>query len=488
MGRILRYFGDNSAETMDSFPEWRDNRDFHLYTLKRHYSSLFSRLPAGHPFLDDEELALLAIKESSDTMTKLSPRLRNDRAFALRALAASAFVFNKLPYEMRTDREIVKRAVTGYGSNISYVPPENRYGESFLRTIFRRHVAPLFSSTPNLRDDFEIASIAARDFSGFKELSPRLRRNHDLFALSGYYDLGETRGGMRNDPEICLKAIEYNNYNCSRVGRRLRADREWLLRAVAVQPGIIADAPRAIINDRDFIKEIVAVNGKAYPYLRINKFVSLEYPYDNDREIAHIALTQNGRVYENIAGNLRADPELAMLGARAGVSPTYMPSPLDKDPSLWLAAVSAAPEIITDARDHDIRTNKTIVRTAAAQSPTILERIRGYNRTHRYDHIHDPSDDIGFMRECVMRDARFFPMTPFALREDRDFMATLIRHYDETGRMAELGLHMRHYKALWGGDITHFTVAEKALAKLNSTQMPAKDTIRWLADRQGYTL
>jgi hypothetical protein len=128
------------------------------------------------------------------------------------------------------------------------------------------------------------------------------------------------------------------------------------------------------------------------------------------------------------------------------------------------------------------------VKIAAATSPEIIQRIRGHNRTHRYDTIYDPSHDVGFMRDCVMRDARYFPMTPLALREDLNFMTALIRHYDETGRMAELGLNLRHYSALWGGDITNFTVADKALAKLNSTHMPAKGTIRWLADRQGYTL
>lgn len=477
--RILDHFCKFNDDTMDKFPGHRDNRDFHLYTLKKRAATPFNHLPPGHPFYDDEELLLLAVTEGlGNIYAKASPRLHDSRDFTIKAVQANAYCFRLLQDKWRADRDIAALAVSAQGSNMQYVYPAKRpHDEPRLRSLFR-HVAsvPWISGLPHLRGDFDLAAVAAKGSLSFQHLARHHRANAALFAASGHYDLDHTAGGLRNDPEICLHAIKANTYNVKHVSSRLRGNREWLMRAVAVEPAILGHIPSSITRDRDFALQLVKINGFALHYLRVNHLFRVEHPYAADREIHYEAISQNGLAYDGCGPEMARDPELAMMGARAGINPATMPSPFQEDPAFWLAAVGAKPQIICDVNNrtpHDIRWNETIVKTAAAADYWTLFNIHARNQSSYHTRYYDPTGDFKFMRDCIMRDSRYLQLARPGMLHDRTLMTDIIRHYGDAGRMAEIAPSLRHYPALWGGDITNLTDPAKAVAKLAAGQITA---------------
>jgi hypothetical protein len=307
-------------------------------------------------FTENREVVIELVKKDSEALRYVSPELQNDREVVLAALLKNvdaykyaskelqsdrSFVFEvvthiaeheresnhgyacdllkRLSPEFYNDREIMFAAVLGSGPALKYASPELLHDRQFILDLAKHadlywawsHLAPEFQS------DREIALAAVTNSGGiFRNLSPELQ----------------------NDPELAVAALKENPYNTFMgASSALKGDRGFLLQALNVLRSkhdggyFLKNIPQDLLNDRNFAIDAVQANGQA---------LSAFKNFENDREVAELAVTNNPDAMRFVSSELKANREFVRMAVeKHGYVLAFASQELRNDPELQALAV-----------------------------------------------------------------------------------------------------------------------------------------------------
>lgn len=207
-----------------------------------------------------------------------------------------------------------------------------------------------------------------------------------------YYEIGIEKNGkllasapkeLKEDRAFIIKALKNNGKAFEYLPERLKTDKELIEVAVSTTveaflltdtstrsrkdlfreliqkcSNIIAYAPEEFIQDREFVEELLKINGKIYPYI-VHK-----YP---DKEMLKIALRTYSKAIEYAPYLLKTDMDLIRLSILADVPitekrfgsnyyiPKAIPDHLSQELSLQIGVTSGSIDVLIDDLKHFIQ-------------------------------------------------------------------------------------------------------------------------------------
>eukprot|EP00448_Togula_jolla_P021952 CAMPEP_0170574846 /NCGR_PEP_ID=MMETSP0224-20130122/3523_1 /TAXON_ID=285029 /ORGANISM="Togula jolla, Strain CCCM 725" /LENGTH=643 /DNA_ID=CAMNT_0010897541 /DNA_START=93 /DNA_END=2024 /DNA_ORIENTATION=- len=193
-----------------------------------------------------------------------------------------------------------------------------------------------------------------------------------------------------DDPESILDAIQKDVNNMLFAPVELRADPEFVTRALLLNPAALRHAAPELRGDRQFVLAAVSRDGDALQGASINlqadrEVVKLAVERSGSalrhasqelkhcRDMALTAVRGDGSVLEVLSPNLQADREVVALAvASSGQSLRYAAPALRGSPDIVLKACRADAEALQFA-SGDIRCNKAVVTQAVEEKGRCLK-------------------------------------------------------------------------------------------------------------------
>lgn len=180
-------------------------------------------------------------------------------------------------------------------------------------------------ASERLRDDEEVVieSLKYNWGSGFKYASERLRSDEQMALIAITMSpicFEYLSDELKNDKKFILQAINMNSFIYQYLPNSYKTDKEILLQGFKSSNrslnntdvflfNLSTEVKQFIIEDRDLLKEIIAIDGKALPSLLGFAFHD-NNTYITDRELALIAIKTYPDIYIYLDNTLKADPEI----------------------------------------------------------------------------------------------------------------------------------------------------------------------------------
>lgn len=212
-------------------------------------------------FKDDEEIMLLALKESKyknpDLALYASERLRNNVNFIDKAMKINKHVFE-------------------------YAGPNVKNNRSFVLKIIEENGELLKNASETLRNDEELVYIAC----------------------SNYYPVIEfVNKRFREDKNLALKLLDIDAFSFALFSNTLQQDREVIDKAIGLELDLLIHLNQDLLNDKEFM--LSKVNGSSDG----NIYTYLGESLRNDVDIACASFKKSFQNFYNMSEELRSSKE-----------------------------------------------------------------------------------------------------------------------------------------------------------------------------------
>ena len=265
---------------------------------------------------DNKEIVLNAVKTFSSLLCYASDTLKDDKDVALAAISNDGDALLYVSDRLKDDRDVVLAAVTKYGHAL-------------------RH------ASDTLKDDKEVVLAASRNFAdAFTFASDRLKDDIDVLSATA---------------ECFEKTKHYNSSLQNYVLERLNSKKGEIDRQKNERDAIISELKLLdSTEEKDEIDlSVIAVAMRD----AIDKF-------PNDKEIALIAVNNDGTNLEHVAPNLRDDEDVVLAALDNNVySFKYASNRLKDDKNMILTAINASGTNFKYASDR-LKNDKEVVLAA----------------------------------------------------------------------------------------------------------------------------
>ena len=295
-----------------------DDREIMLL-YQEHYS-YYSCMVASNRLRDDEEFMREILYYNSYEMQFASKRLRDDEEFVRKTFSRSEIYFKEISDRLKDNDEFVKFAVSKNGDNF-------------------RHISY------RLRSNFDIFMIAFN--------CQNIKSNRIL-----YYTTYE----FKNNREYMLKIIELDNqYIIDYLPEHFKSDKEMMSGSIKIYPENIKKFSNELLQDKEFIKEIITINSLCYVYLKNSS--DLFY----DKDIILLALKQDGMLLQIIPDEFTQIYEYILIAVKQnGKALEFAPYEFKKDLTIVCTAIEqiglAIINVCPSLNENNIVFLKTIVR------------------------------------------------------------------------------------------------------------------------------
>ncbi|MGU4699148.1 DUF4116 domain-containing protein [Burkholderia cepacia] len=256
----------------------------------------FLREKYGKAFRGDKEIVMAAMKNDSGVIANAHKKLRADREVMLEAVKASGLNLEYASDELKKDYELVLEAVKSHAYAIKYADPSlcaNK--EIMLEAVFRDGQLLSYASN-DLKNDVDVVQTAIRDVDqhgdAYKYASHEMQCDKIIvmsfmWAGGSFIDIpDEVRDQYRRDKDVAKAAIISDARNSTHFYPDL-------------------------FNDRDLMKAIFQGNGNT-----LSQFPQ----YQDDNELALVAVSSRGFSLKFVSDRLKNDPEIALIAIKDNYS------------------------------------------------------------------------------------------------------------------------------------------------------------------------
>jgi uncharacterized lipoprotein YehR (DUF1307 family) len=256
----------------------------------------------------------------------------------------------------KDDEEVMTYALDMNGHFHRYVSYRLKDDEQFVRkNIYRIHFP---SISERLRDKEDFVFYAIKSYYGnFRYVSERLRSNFDLFMIS-YIAISERKesaiilhyagDNIKNDRVMMLQISKIkNNYFIEYIPAHLRLDKEIMKNLIKYYPDNILQFPPELLEDNEFIKEIIKINPLCYNYLeKISEFF-------HDKDIILFTLEQNGCLLKDISDKFKKDLSVVITAVeQTGNAFRYVDDSLKENNIVLFKTISQGKQYLKYTPNH----------------------------------------------------------------------------------------------------------------------------------------
>lgn len=342
---------------------------------------------------DDFDIVYFAVKNDGHALEYASLALRNDASIVKAAVAQEGLALYFASERFKADEEVVLQAMRRDPDALYCAAVKLRDNEVFMRKAIEINGAALGMASPRLQAVYALARRAVeKNPDAYRHVDLGLRREPGLAQTAmrqpsnfAYMDretqllvaprsLGITVSSReqamatchqfpslptkwREDREIALQAVALNGAHLEYVGTVLQADRalvmvavgqygqalryasasmrgdpEVVLRAVRKQSEALQFAVTELRHDLAFAKQALTANGLCMEWL--------PREHQGNRELAFIAVQDNGHAFLYCDASLWRDVNLAKAALRKGMNFYDLPGEMRNNKDILLVALA----------------------------------------------------------------------------------------------------------------------------------------------------
>lgn len=192
---------------------------------------------AANKYKENKEFIKNLLQTNQTLFRHASEILKNDKEYVLELLkqdyTSMGTLFKYAGDNLKEDRELVMSAVYKKGGNLRFVSPKYQDDEDIVSIAVNNTGYAIRYASDRLKDNRQIGLLAANKSHGtsIEDLSPRLR----------------------DDKELILKALVFNDYAFVCASDRLREDKEVVESALRKNPKLFKYVGSNYKNDLSFI-------------------------------------------------------------------------------------------------------------------------------------------------------------------------------------------------------------------------------------------
>ena len=316
-------------------------------------------------YTDDKEVMTKFLLSNKISLMHASERLKNDEQF-IRNLIDKLYIedYIYIPNLIKENDEFIKFVLSTGNKYFRYLP-------------FR------------IRDNLEIVK-AAMIISGdyFKYVSDRLRGNFDVFMIAFQHCKSTISNNIimyatteiTDNRDYVLQIAQLNNkYIIKYLPEIYRSDRKIMAIAIRLFAENIKYCSFDILDDIEYVIELIKINSKCYIYLREMPFLMPFYLYTNP-QIIKCALKQDGNLFSVIPENCKIDIDYVLIAVNQnGIALELVPDIFKRDLSVAIIAVKKCGAAYSYV-DESLKSNKEILTNSIAHSTKILRLVNSTNR------------------------------------------------------------------------------------------------------------
>lgn len=289
---------------------------------------------------------------------KLSEEQKKDRALILRGIESGRFEYHDLhayeEFEFRNDREMLEmECENGWGFILDEVGEDGgfiiddalRHDPQIVSLALKSYPEAFRHGTDALRDDVDVVgrafvgrTLGSHSSPLLEHAGPRPRQNRDVVLNAIDVHPGNfiyASEDLRDDYVIVERLFAekkgenmyqyHNDLYLQHVGSRCREIRVLVLRAIARHPDNFQYVAAHLRADRSFILSAAAQSGRILAHVDDPQF-------QDDIEIARIAVGQSPSALEFVSARLRRNPSIVLKAiSLAGSSFEYASDELQQD-------------------------------------------------------------------------------------------------------------------------------------------------------------
>ena len=309
--------------------------------------------------LDMEGPALEAVAASAAGILAASKRLRGNRNFVLRALAMRDQALRNCPAKSRAEREVMRAAAMCQEAHaLLYVSDALRADRDVVMAAVTQHGTALEHAADVLRRDRSVVLAAVTQDGSALRFAPALKSDPIIARAAARQDhralqyvaeglQAATAAELNLDMEgPALEAVAASAAGILAASKRLRGNRSFVLRALAIRGLALRYCPENLRADREVVRLAVHQDGRALAHANaillgddreLLQLALLGLDEDGRRELLKLAVAVcGGRV-------LRFDASNMWLAFRAvqcdGLALQHAAPPLRAKPRLVAAAI-----------------------------------------------------------------------------------------------------------------------------------------------------
>lgn len=211
---------------------------------------------------DNKEIIDIAIKQNPEAIEFATDKYKNDKDFIKNLLHNNQSLFRYASDNLRNDKayvlDLLSQEYKSIGTLFKYVGDKLKEDREVVTTAVYRKGGNLKFSHEIFQDDEDIVSIAVNT-NGYaiRYASPRLKDNKKIGMLAASRTHGSSiedlSDRLRNDKELILQALNFNDYAFVCASETLREDKDVVEFAMKKNPKLFKYVGHSYKNDLSFI-------------------------------------------------------------------------------------------------------------------------------------------------------------------------------------------------------------------------------------------
>lgn len=385
--------------------ELRNDRDVILKAVQLYGDNLEF---ASDRLKNDKHIVIEAINHSANgcALRYASDEVRNDKKMVLDIMneKRNSDILSYASDQLRDDKQFVSQVLQQYSDTLWKVSPRLKQDNELLEQAIASGDGPRVIPFEALSKESVMASLKAVDSN----------KNHFRSVMDGgaivYSTDNEEQQKIKqeilDDDEIILESLKYDTFGLYKASERLKSDKSFMLRATSVNPMSLDFASDEVKNDkefmlslcnencdalkyasdrllqsRDFMKNAISINPQAVKYADAEMQRSL-----NGGRIFSNAIEKDPSVIQYIDTTILDESAYNQEACLQAIEKDdkawkYIPESLSKQKSFMRQAIERNPQVFKHI-EQDIAMDKNFAMTCIRNNP---EAVKYLPRRLQYD-------------------------------------------------------------------------------------------------------
>ena len=285
---VLEAVKQNGMSLQFAHNDLKKDRTVVLEAVKQNGKSLKF---AHEDFKKDRTVVLEAVKQNGESLKFAHNDLKKDSDIVLEAVKQNGKSLQFAHEDFKKDRTVVLEAVRQNGESLKFAHNDLKNNKDFILEVVRQN--GMLLQYIYLKSDEDVILEAIKQNSESLQFAYNHLKNKDFIlkavAVNGMA-LKFAHEDLKNNKDFILKAVAVNGMALKFAHEDLKKNKDFILKAVAVNGMALKFAHEDLKNNKDFILEVVAVNGMAlqYTHITLDEDVILEAIKQNPESLKFV--------------------------------------------------------------------------------------------------------------------------------------------------------------------------------------------------------
>lgn len=404
------------------------------------------------------------LKGSLRTFQHVHPDLRDNKDVVLRAVRFNPQALQYASEKMRSDLDVITEAVKrdwdlfqftcirlvkegDVDWSTSSLPEASGILPEYEREFVVNNAFRFAGVKLRQNEGFVLSILKMQEGMAFSYVSKKLKSDREFLVKAvstGYRVLSYVDEAFQNDKKIVLAAVQSSGIALRWASSRLKADKEVVLAAIKQRPCALYDADVVLRNSKEFILEAMKQDKTVLQYA--TKEVALEVvnqrgwalqyvsqALKDDKEFIKSAVCHIGGVLEYAPEKFRTDPDVVLAAVlQFGGALRYASDALQADPDIVIPAVKQYGGALQYVKGG-LNGRRKVVMEAVKNMGAALE--------HAAPELQNEKDVV---LEAVKKDPLSLRWAKYDMRDNEEIVSAAVNRDGRALEFASSGLKASH--------------------------------------------